>query len=159
MTVHSGRVFQKGGISLRAPDYQRLQHIAKDADVAEAFRHWLSEAQHRDDVYYFSIYQYRQPVGQMVLHDLNLSTGESLVAYHLFQVDLRRQGIGTTALRLLQQFVRETTRLSRLVIITSQDNLASQALARKCGFTYVGPSREDPVNGKVFVWPVLVTVP
>jgi RimJ/RimL family protein N-acetyltransferase len=42
--------------------------------------------------------------------------------------------------------------LKKLVIITSRDNLASQRIAQKCGFQYVGASREDPVNDMVFEW-------
>lgn len=41
--------------------------------------------------------------------------------------------------------------LTRAVIITSVDNVASQRLAQRCGFTYVGPAREGP-DGMVFEW-------
>jgi RimJ/RimL family protein N-acetyltransferase len=42
--------------------------------------------------------------------------------------------------------------LTRLVIITARENLASQQIAQKCGFQYTGGSREDPVNDMVFIW-------
>ena len=93
-------------------------------------------------------------IGQILLHDLDVHTGESLVAYHLFHLQARGQGYGTLALRLLQDYVVGQTELKKLVIITSRDNLASQQIARKCGFQYSGTSREDPLNDMVFAWHV-----
>lgn len=91
-------------------------------------------------------------VGQILLHDMDADTGESLVGYHVFEPHRRGQRTGTKALTLLERFAAEQTGLRKLVIITSQDNLASQALARKCGFVLTGASRKDPENGLVFEW-------
>jgi RimJ/RimL family protein N-acetyltransferase len=50
--------------------------------------------------------------------------------------------MGTKALQLLVRYAAEQTKLHHLVIITSQDNLASQKLAQKCGFQFTGAARE-----------------
>jgi RimJ/RimL family protein N-acetyltransferase len=44
--------------------------------------------------------------------------------------------------------------LRRLVVITSDDNVASQRIARKCGFVPIGPPREDPLHGVCLEWRV-----
>jgi len=122
--------------------------------AAGEFSRWFDEAQERDDVCYFSVYSGQAVVGQILLHDENASAGESLVGYHIFEPGQRGQGIGTKALTLLKRFVAGQTKLRRLVVITSRDNLASQKLARKCSFVHIGAPREDPENGMVFEWMV-----
>jgi RimJ/RimL family protein N-acetyltransferase len=65
---------------------------------------------------------------------------------------MRGRGIGTRALRLLQQYVTAYTALKRLVIITDIRNQASQVIARKCGFQFTGGAWEDPEQLMVFEW-------
>jgi RimJ/RimL family protein N-acetyltransferase len=120
--------------------------------AAGEFSRWFDKAQERNDVCYFSIYSGQALVGRILLHDENAS--ESLVGYHIFEPHQRGRGIGTKALTFLKRFVAEQTELSRLVIITSRDNLTSRRLASKCGFVFIGASREDPENGMVFEWMV-----
>jgi RimJ/RimL family protein N-acetyltransferase len=146
-------VYIDGQISIETPDVLAVRLAPKAADVAPAVDHWLALVDDLE-VYYFSIYSSGTLVGQILLHDIDLSSGTSLVAYHLFLPDYRGQGIGTRALRLLQEFVHTTLGLHQLIIITSRDNVASQRLAEKCGFVYSGPSREDPVTGLVYTWNV-----
>jgi ribosomal-protein-serine acetyltransferase len=114
--------------------------------------HWFTAAEARPDIYYFCVYCGDALVGQILLHDIDREQRTSLIAYHLFEPHNRGRGIGTSALRLLLRFVVEQTDLATLIIITSRDNLASQRIAQKCGFRYVGASREDPVSGVVFEW-------
>jgi RimJ/RimL family protein N-acetyltransferase len=154
MTLNSGPSYSHGNVSIESPDTDVLRHAPKASDDVEALDRWLTEALVRDDIYNFSILYGHRPVGQTFLHDMDLASGESLIGYHLFEPQLRGRGIGTNALRLLQQFVIEATSLRKLVIITSRDNTASQAIAKKCRFTFAGAPREDPVNGIVFEWRV-----
>ena len=154
MTHHAGRNLALGSVRIGAPPADVLECVSAASDIASAVVDWFSAAQKRDDVYYFAIYREDQLVGQIVLHDIDWSQQESLVAYHLFEERVRGQGIGTDALSLLQNFVRDDTNLRRLIIITSDDNAASQHVAQKCGFIYTGASRENPVHGLVFVWEV-----
>ena len=135
-------------------DLSLLQVASIDSDIKDSVEHWVAEARRREDILYFSIFLRQELIGQILLHDMNAHTGESLVAYHLFRPQMRGQGYGTLALRLLQSYVLQQTSLNKLVIITSHDNLASQQIARKCGFHHMGSSREDPVNEIVFEWHV-----
>jgi RimJ/RimL family protein N-acetyltransferase len=154
MAFYSGQSYRQDQVSIGPADLSLLPSILIVSDVKDSIEHWVSEAQRREDILYFSIFLRQELIGQILLHDANIDMGESLVAYHLFHPHLRGQGYGTLALGLLQSYVRQQTSLKKLVIITSRDNLASQQIARKSGFQYVGASREDPVNEMVFVWDV-----
>jgi RimJ/RimL family protein N-acetyltransferase len=152
MTFHAGQAYRDGAISIGAPDVDLIRHTPIAEDVAGTVAHYLATAPHEPDIYYFCIFEDQTPVGQMLLHDINWETGESLIGYCLFEPDHRGRGIGTKALRLLQQYVVEQTDLTRLVIITSSDNVASQTIARKCGFQFIGGAWEDPEKLMVFEW-------
>jgi len=154
MTFYTGQPYIDDAVSIAPPKADFFLHLSIDADVRESVENWFSDAATEGDILYFAISNGQSLVGQILLHDINLGTGESLVAYHLFEQTARGKGIGTRALRLLQTYVKDKTDLKKPVIITSRDNPASQRIAQKCGFTYVGESREDPENGMVFEWVV-----
>ena len=146
--------YSNGDVSLRSPDSQAVRRAAETSDVADHVEEWLQGGLARDDVYYFSIYEGNVLVGQIFLHDIDLPRRTSLVGYHLFLPMFRDCGIGTKALKLLQRFVTEQTELCSLVAITRRDNLASQGIARRCGFIETGAPWEDPVHGVVLRWDV-----
>ena len=154
MTFYAGPWYRQAQVSIGPPELNHLASISIDFDVRDSVEHWIAEAQKRADILYFTIFLGQELIGQILLHDLNLQSGEGLVAYHLFRPQMRGQGYGTVALRLLQSSVWKQTSVSKLVIITSRNNLASQRIAQKCDFQYVGASREDPVNDMVFEWHV-----
>ena len=154
MAFYIGQPYRQDPVSIGSPDLSLLQSISIGFDVKDSVEHWVSEGQRREDILYFSIFLGQELIGQILLHDLNPETGESLVAYHLFSPSMRGQGIGTKSLPLLQYHILHQTTLKKLVIIASRDNLASQRIAQICGFQYVGASREDPANEMVFEWNV-----
>jgi RimJ/RimL family protein N-acetyltransferase len=145
--------YADGDISIRPPIPEVIRNASIAADVAASVSAWLSRAVERDDICYFSVHEGERLVGQILLHDIQWPAGEALVAYHLFQPSDRGRGIGTRALAALQRFVADHTTLSRLIIITSSDNLASRRLAERCGFHFIGPPREDP-SGVALEWTV-----
>lgn len=152
MTLHTGGSYRDGGVSIGPPDVPAVRSMPRAPDVAATTLRWLERAQQCADVYYFAIILGPKPIGDILLHDINASDGVALVAYHLFAEEHRGQGIGTKALSLLQRHVVAATVLRRLVIITSDDNPASQRIAQKCGFIYTGRPQEDPEHGLVFEW-------
>lgn len=151
MTFYTGNHLSDETVHLGPPARSLLAGIPIADDVAEPVRFWLEEAEKTDSILYFAIYWQETWAGQILLHDMNPDTGESLIAYHLFDTDIRGKGIGSKALRLLINYVKNEITLRKLVIITSRDNIASQRTALKNGFGFIGPSREDPENGLVFV--------
>jgi RimJ/RimL family protein N-acetyltransferase len=154
MAFHTGESYYQQAICIGTPDVQKLLLVPKARDVEDAVSFYLHAAPARPDIHYFCIYQHDRPVGQIMLHDINARSGESLIGYHLFRTADRGQGIGTVALALLQAYVQTETSLTQLIIITSHDNLASQHIATKCGFHVRGPAREDPEHLIVFAWDV-----
>ena len=154
MPLHSGTHYEADGVRIGPPDLEAIARAPRDGDVARRVERWLSRAQRQDDVRYFSAHEGAALVGQIFLHDIDTEHAEALVGYHLFERRFRGRGIGTKMLALLQRYVREETTLRRLVAITSDDNVASQRVALKCGFVHTGPPREDPVHGMCFEWTV-----
>jgi RimJ/RimL family protein N-acetyltransferase len=150
VTFYDGGDLRTGSLWIGSSDVHAINQTVIASDVVDSVNHWLAAACERDDVLYFSIYEDAAVVGQTILHDVDRRAKSSLIGYHLFELRFRGRGIGTAALSLLVEFVRDQTNLEHLFIITSDDNIASQRVARKCGFTHVGPSREDPVHGMVF---------
>jgi RimJ/RimL family protein N-acetyltransferase len=150
--IYTGLPFGDGVVDLGPPDIAEILRTPLAGDVAGDVHHYLACAPAQADMLYFCIYEHGAPVGQIVLHDMNLTTGESLIGYCLFQPELRGRGVGTRALRLLQQYVTAHMTLVRLIIITDINNHASQAIACKCGFQFTGGAREDPEQLLVFEW-------
>lgn len=154
MTLHAGTLYTDDDVSIAPPDPGAVRRAMPSSDVAPNIERWLTEAEARDDVCYFSVYRGAELVGQIMLHDIDEAAGESLVGYHLFEPRFRGRGIGAKALGLLQRFVVRETELRSLVAIAMRDNIASCSVARKSGFVESGAAREDPVNGVVFRWTV-----
>ena len=153
MPYYAGEPYTDGPVTIGPPDPPEIERMRLDGDVRADVDLYLRAAPTRADIEYFAITFSGRPAGQIVLHAINVERGESLVGYHLFSRADRGQGIGTRALRLLQRHVVERTALSRLTIITSEDNLPSQRLARASGFACAGRAREGPPL-VVFRWSV-----
>ena len=154
MAVHTGPSYCQHGVCIGPPNLAQIAALPQAPDIRDSVSFYLEAAPSRSDIYYFCIYQHTTPRGQIILHDIDWLSGESLIGYHLFLPEYRGRGIGTTALRLLQEYVQSMTSLTRLIIITSHDNQASQRIALKCGFDLIGPAREDPDQLVVFGWDV-----
>jgi len=154
MALHTGQSYCQHDVCIGPADLAQIVAAPKAPDIQDSVEFYLDAAPTRPDIYYFCIYQLAAPVGQIVLHDIDWQAGESLIGYHLFLPAYRGRSIGTVALSLLQAYVQSATSLTRLVIITSRDNQASQRIALKCGFQLVGLAREDPDRMIVFAWNV-----
>ena len=140
-----------GDVCIGAPLLEKLATLSIAEDVSNDVNHWLQEAATNPAVLYFGIFHWQTWVGEILLHDISTDTGESLIAFHLFDPHMRCKGIGTRALGLLVEYVKAETSLRQLVIITSRENTPSQRIALKNGFHFAGPSRESPEDGMVFV--------
>lgn len=156
MTIYAGRPRGSGSVRIAPPSGVDLADLADDArwpsaggaeaDTRRAVTTWTTSAVEREDVVLFEILEGDRPVGQVFLHDIDQDRSESLLGYHLLSERERDRGIGTEALRLLVEYVREETDIETLVIITAGHNRPSRRIAEKNGFTLVGPPREDPTG-------------
>ena len=154
MPYYIGPAYRAGAISLAAPDVEQVLAASIHEDVRGEVEHYLASAAQAEDELYFCIYLDEQPVGQILLHNIDWAKGESLIGYALFEPARRGRGIGPQALQLLQQYIADQQTLKQLFIITDVENLASQRVARKCGFALIGAAREDPGQLLVFAWSV-----
>jgi RimJ/RimL family protein N-acetyltransferase len=148
--IYQGPPLEDGRLSLSNVRASDMKASIAAEDAAE-WLGWVSRAESDASMLYFGIFRGDQLAGQIFLHDTDVARRETLIGYHILRPGDRGQGIGTRALRLLQQYLAGMPSIVRAVIITSVDNVASQQLARRCGFTYVGPTREGP-GGMVFEW-------
>jgi hypothetical protein len=105
MSFYTGQPYCAGTVCIGAPVVEQILVTPIAPDVVGDVRHYLASSPTAHDELYFCIYEEGAPVGQIVLHDINWATGESLIGYCLFRPELRGRGVGTLALRLLQQFV------------------------------------------------------
>ncbi|HET6822517.1 MAG TPA: hypothetical protein VFH34_07695, partial [Anaerolineales bacterium] len=72
MTFYTSQSYRQDQVSIGSPDLNLLQSISIDSDVSDSVEHWVSEAQHREDILYFSIFLDRELLGQILLHDMNI---------------------------------------------------------------------------------------
>jgi RimJ/RimL family protein N-acetyltransferase len=142
--MHGGKKYHKGDVSLAAPNSKAVEAANRENPEDAEWRKWRKQAATHDDIYYFSVHLSDVLVGELFLHDINLSSEEALLGYRIFSRSNRGRGIGRKALHLLQDFVENETTLKRLVIITAEENLPSRRIAEHCGFELVGPAWEDP---------------
>jgi RimJ/RimL family protein N-acetyltransferase len=95
--LHTGPSYEEGHISISAPVRARILAAHHAEDVANAVREWVRRAQTEDTLYYFSIEAGGSLVGQVFLHDIDVSAGEALIGYHLFHPGWRGKGTGSAA--------------------------------------------------------------
>src|SRR5713226_7803400 len=120
MLVHVGLIYSDGDVSICLPSWEAIRRGPKLPDVGVGER--LVPALECIDFYDFFIYWGDKHIGQIVLRDVDWHAGEAEVGYILFEPHDRGRGIGTKALTLLQKFVIEYIRLTRVMAVTSSDN-------------------------------------
>lgn len=81
------------------------------------------------------------PLGEVLLFGLDVGLREAELGY-LVGAAHRRRGLASRALSLLVRYALGTLKLRRLMLRIDSGNLASCAVARRCGFELVG---EPPI--------------
>jgi hypothetical protein len=76
MAFYHGPFYRQDQVSIGQLDTVLLQTASIASDVKVPVEYWVPEARRRDDILYFSIFLGRDPIGQILLHDLNVHTGE-----------------------------------------------------------------------------------
>ena len=74
MSIYAGPSYRLDKVSIGPLDPDLLQFVSIAADVRYPVEHWVSEAPGREDILYFSIFIDREPIGQILLHGLNVQT-------------------------------------------------------------------------------------
>jgi RimJ/RimL family protein N-acetyltransferase len=81
------------------------------------------------------------PVGEVLLFGVDLGLKEAELGY-LVGAQHRRRGLAAGALSLLSAYARSSLMLSRLLLRIDPGNVASTAVARRCGYRLTG---EPPI--------------
>ena len=82
-----------------------------------------------------------QPVGEVLLFGIDAGLREAELGY-LVGAAHRRRGLASAALSLLSGYARSTLGLNRLLLRIDPANVASCAVARRCGYRLTG---EPPI--------------
>jgi len=83
----------------------------------------------------------RRPLGEVLLFGLDAGLKEAELGY-LVGARFRRQGLASRALSLMTDYAHHTLGLGRLLLRIDPGNVASAAVARKCGYRLTG---EPPI--------------
>jgi RimJ/RimL family protein N-acetyltransferase len=83
----------------------------------------------------------RLPLGEVLLFGVDLGLKEAELGY-LVGRPHRRRGLAVGALSVLSAYAQSTLKLSRLLLRIDPGNLASTAVARRCGYRLTG---EPPI--------------
>jgi RimJ/RimL family protein N-acetyltransferase len=81
------------------------------------------------------------PLGEVLLFGVDLGLKEAELGYLVGRA-YRRRGLAAGALSLLSAYAQGTLKLSRLLLRIDPGNMASTAVARRCGFRLTG---EPPI--------------
>lgn len=124
--------------------FPRTLREISDKENAEFFvRRQLSDW-HLQQGYSFGIWhnQSAEMIGLVRLFHIDWEIPKGEVGYFIDR-EYMGQGLMTEVLRIIQQFAFKQLALEKLVLRTAMENVASQRLARKCGFRREGDLRGD----------------
>jgi ribosomal-protein-alanine N-acetyltransferase len=110
-------------------------------------RELIAEQEAGTGVFYALVDQNGVVVGRFNLYDI--SDGTARVGYRVGEQASGR-GVATSGLRTLCRIARENFGLQVLTAAASDDNVASQRVLLKSGFTYVAPSDVGGRRGVLF---------
>jgi len=135
------------------PDVQRFSWAGSmpytEADAYDFFA-YQREARERGEALSLAFTQPGDPdvvLGGGSVHDIDLTHGRAGVGYWLTPSG-RGQGVATHATLLLARWAFSTLSIARLELTCGPDNLRSQRVAERCGFTREGVLRSHiPFQG------------
>ncbi len=121
-----------------------------EADAHDFFDH-QARARVRGEELHFAFAEPSDPhrvLGGGSLHDIDREAGRAAVGYWLSPL-ARGRGVATRATRLMAGWAFDALGVARLELTCGPDNVASQRVAQRCGFTLEGRLRSHmPFKGE-----------
>jgi ribosomal-protein-alanine N-acetyltransferase len=114
---------------------------------SERHRELLAEQEAGTGAFYVLVDERAVVVGRFNLYDM--SDGTARVGYRVAE-RVSGHGVATSGLRALCRIAREKFGLLTLTAATSNENVASQRVLLKAGFTYVAPTEAGGRQGALF---------
>jgi ribosomal protein S18 acetylase RimI-like enzyme len=123
--------------------------------VASNYDNWLETYNNhwKNDIYekHFIIHSNKNPVGWLKLNGFD-SKEQAWISMLVVSSKSQRQGIGTSAIKFAEEYVR-LKGFNKMGLWTQEDNIAAQALYKKCGYevTFVKDDiHNDGIEGKSY---------
>ncbi|UEX89882.1 GNAT family N-acetyltransferase [Staphylococcus ratti] len=88
------------------------------------------------------IYDQNQLIGSIDIHNINVAHGTGKIGYWLSQ-HATGQGVATKTVKFLCDIAFNDLLLNRLEICAQKENSASQRVAEKAGFRFMGEARDE----------------
>lgn len=83
-------------------------------------------------------------IGCSDFHFINLVSKQAEIGYWIHS-DYKNKGIVTKVVKKLSEYAFQTLKLNRVTIVADVENIASNRVALKNGFTFVGTQKEERV--------------
>jgi [ribosomal protein S5]-alanine N-acetyltransferase len=134
------------------PFFQRFSDWAPETEAeALAYLSGLEHARLRGDQIELALvepHDNNMVLGGGSLNNVNFEQGRAAIGYWLAP-HARGRGVATHAVRLIAGWAFQDLQVARLELTCGPDNLASQRVAERCGFTREGVLRSHiPFRGK-----------
>lgn len=114
------------------------------AALCAEFRGIFEEAERDDDEYNFIIMKDSEPAAWLKLN--GFSDDEAWIS--MLVVGCKRQGVGMYAVSFAEEYIRSKGK-AKVKINTTKDNIAANALYRKCGYTLCAGREIEYEDGTV----------
>lgn len=99
-----------------------------------------SEANGTDKL--FLIFYQKELAGTIDLHFIDHKNKKAEIGYWI-RSTFSKKGIASTSVRKVCDIAFDDLNLNKLTIVADTENIASNAVAKKCGFTFVATDKDD----------------
>jgi RimJ/RimL family protein N-acetyltransferase len=128
-------------LELADPEVRTWLRSLRDVGDAEAARAWLARRSEPGRV----DWAVRDPasgalVGRVALHDFSEAPPSAVIGFGVHPA-YRGRGLAATAVEAALMYALATLRLTRVALVHAAGNVASCAVARRCGFAFEGTER------------------
>lgn len=93
----------------------------------------------------FLIYYHDQLAGSIDLHFIDQKNKKAEIGYWIYS-GFANKGIVSASVRKICEIAFNDLHLNKLTLIADTENIASNKVAQKCGFTFVATDKEDVVR-------------
>jgi len=143
VAYYQGEPIVDGPVAIANPDVSGFAAAHDTADIDTSY--WYREAATAGNMLYFAVVLVadRMPIGEVVLHDIDLKEGTASVHIHLFRREHRIHGHGEHATRAMIEYAFHHAKLKRITLVVREDNFPARRCYAKCGFEQIDRLEAD----------------
>lgn len=102
---------------------------------------WIKNQMNRTDVFRAVIEVENTAIGEIMLTDIDMKNGNAEIHIKILNNEFKNKGYGTDSVNTLVSYAFDELRLNCIHCTVREDNIASNKLFKKCGFSYEGTLR------------------